>query len=92
MKPFDIVGKVNSDVIGIILINRDANQSKLLLERIRQQFATQFFDVETEKLLITISVGIATTRINDTFETFTSNATMALHQAQKRSNCVQVFE
>jgi diguanylate cyclase (GGDEF)-like protein len=92
IKPFEIIGRVNSDVLGIILINRDSNQSKLLLERIRQQIATQFINVGNEKLVVTLSAGIATNLHNDTFDTFTSNATIALRHAQKRSNSVYFFE
>ena len=92
LKSFEFVGRVNNDVIGIILINRDQVQAKLLLERIRQQIATQFIDFFDERLVVTVSIGMAAIRPNDTFETFTSNATIALYQAQRRSNCVQIFE
>jgi len=92
LKPYEIIGRVKSDVIGIVMVNRDSVQSKLALERIRQQIATQYIEFLDEKLVVTVSIGIAAIRPNDTFESFTSNATVALYQAQKRSNCVQVFE
>ena len=91
LKPYDAIGRVNADVLGIIFFNKDANTTKLILERIRQYIATQLIDIGTEELVITISAGIATIKQDDTFDIFTSNATMALHSAQKRSNCVQVF-
>jgi diguanylate cyclase (GGDEF)-like protein len=92
LKPYEIIGRVKNDVIGIVMLNRDQLQAKLTLERIRQQIATQYIEFFDDKLVVTVSIGIATIRPNDTFETFTSNATVALYQAQKRTNCVQVFE
>jgi len=92
LKPFEIIGRVKNDVIGVVMINRDQMQSKLALERIRQQIATQYIDFFDDRLVVTVSIGVAAIRPNDTFETFTSNATVALYQAQKRTNCVQIFE
>jgi diguanylate cyclase (GGDEF)-like protein len=92
LKPFEIIGRVNSDVLGIILIERSDDQSKLLFERIRQQIATKNIMISNEEHFITISAGIASTKQNDTFDTFTSNATRALRHAQERTNCVHLFE
>jgi diguanylate cyclase (GGDEF)-like protein len=91
LKNFDVIGRVNADTIGVIFVNKDANQAKLLLERVRQQIATQFIDIDTEKMVITISAGIASIQANDSFNNFTSNATIALQTAQNRSNYIQIF-
>jgi diguanylate cyclase (GGDEF)-like protein len=92
LKSFEFIGRVNSDVIGVVLIGRDGLQAKLLLERIRQHIATQFFEIDGNKLVITISAGIATNKPQDTFDKWTSNATAALRHAQQRSNCVHLFD
>ncbi len=92
LKKYDIMGRVNDDVIGIVNINQDAGQAKLYLERIRHLIATQFVEINSEKMVLTISAGIATASSNDTFDTFATNATAALQIAQARANFIQIYQ
>ncbi len=92
LKSYEIIGRVNDDVIGIININQDANQVKLYVERIRHQIATKFIEINSEKIVLTISAGIITATTDDTFDTFTTNATIALQNSQKRGNNIQIFQ
>ena len=92
LKSYDIIGRVNDDVIGIININKDANQVKLYVERVRHQIATKFIEINSEKVVLTVSAGIVTAMPGDTFDTFTTNATIALQNAQTRGNYIQIFQ
>ena len=92
LKSFEFIGRVNAEVIGIMFFNRDVSKVKIISERVRQQLSTQYIEISKEKLSATISVGIAALKQKDSFETFISNATMALRYAQKKTNYVQVFE
>jgi diguanylate cyclase (GGDEF)-like protein len=92
LKNYDTLGRVNDDVIGAIIINKDLNQTKQIFERIRQHMAAQFIDIDKDKVIVTISVGIAMAKPNDTFDGLTLDATAAFHQAQAYSNCIKIFQ
>ena len=92
IKNYEIIGRINSDVLGIILFNRNTSQSKPIFEKIRQQLATRYFDFDNEKLAFTISVGLAHTNPKNSFDEFVSNVTVALRKAEEHTNYVQVFE
>jgi diguanylate cyclase (GGDEF)-like protein len=92
IKQYELIGRINSDVLGVILFNRNTNQSKPIFERIRQQLATRYIDIDNEKLAFTISVGLAQLNPKNTFDDFISNATTALKKAKENKNYVQVFE
>jgi len=91
-KKYELIGRVNPDIIGLLLYNRETNQVKLTIERIRQKLATKYINYKDEKISATISVGIAELKHNDTFEVFTANATTALRHAQKKSNYIEIYE
>ena len=92
IKSYEIIGRVNSDVIGVILFNRNTNQSKPIFEKIRQQLATRYFEIDNEKIAFTISVGLAHTNPKNSFDDFIANVTAALRKAEEHTNYVQIFE
>ncbi|MGI6370349.1 MAG: GGDEF domain-containing protein [Ignavibacteria bacterium] len=93
LKKYEIIGRINEDVIGILNINQDAEQVKHYVEKVRHQIATKFVEINGHKIVLTISAGIVTAVKSDTFESFTTNATIALHKAQERGgNALQIYQ
>lgn len=93
LKKYEIIGRINEDVIGILNINQDAEQVRHYVERVRHQIATKFVEINGQKIVLTISAGIVTAVKSDTFESFTTNATIALHKAQERGgNALQIYQ
>jgi len=92
IKNYEVIGRVNNDVLGVILFNRNTNQSKPIFEKIRQQLATKYFEFDNEKLAFTVSIGLAHINPKNSFDDFISNTTTALRKAEEHTNYVQVFE
>lgn len=93
LKKYEIIGRINEDVIGVLNINQDAEQVRHYVEKVRHQIATKFVGINGHKIVLTISAGIVTAVKSDTFESFTTNATIALHKAQERGgNALQIYQ
>ena len=92
LKPYDAIGKVTNDIIGLVSIGKEAIQLKHIMEELKNKISTNYIEINGEKIFITISVGIVTATEKDNFETFTTNASYALQHAQSRGgNIVQIF-
>lgn len=57
----DIVGRYGGEEFGIVLPDTDASTALLISERIRQAIKNNPFDMDTEKIQITLSCGVYST-------------------------------
>lgn len=92
IQQFDIIGKVNEDVFGVLFVNNGAEDAKFIFEQMRRSISTTQMNVDGDTLMATISVGITPSSQKMDFSTFTRNATKSLQKAQEQKNSVYIFE
>jgi diguanylate cyclase (GGDEF)-like protein len=88
VKPYHVVGRLDSTVLGIILAGSDADKAHVLVEHIRKKIAGTPQTLEGRTVVVTVSVGIARAAVSDTPRTLLDHAAAALQQALRRSNVV----
>ena len=92
IKQYEVIGRVNNNVLGVILYNKSISQSKIILEKIKNQLAKNSIKVNNENFIFSVSIGAGNIDNKNTFSDFTSNVTVALRKAEERNNYVQTFE
>ena len=92
IKQYEIIGRINNNVLGVILFNKNINQSKIILEKIKQQLATNTIKINNKNFIFSVSIGAGNVNLKNTFEDFTYNVTKTLREAEKSNNCLQMFE
>lgn len=88
---FDIFGKANDQLFGILLIESNSNKSKIFAEKLRNQIATSFLEIESKKYNITISLGVAGIESASSKEEFLNNSLEALKLSLDKTNHVSLF-
>jgi diguanylate cyclase (GGDEF)-like protein len=58
LRPFDAIGRLDDDRLGVLLINTTANDAYVWAEKMRKQVASHVMSLGTRSLSITISAGV----------------------------------
>lgn len=81
----DIAGRYGGEEFGILLLNTPAANAEILAERLRYTVETQPIPYEGEKLMVTISLGIAAADNNFAdYQSWLEKADQSLYQAKER--------
>ncbi len=91
LKKYDIIGKADENVFGIILINTPLQEAQLWAEKIRAILASSVLEVGKKRFTATISMGLAENKSANTYEGLLSNAHRVLEIAGKKSNSVSIY-
>jgi len=91
VKKYDVIGKADENVFGVILINTQLQDAQLWAEKFRTIVASSVLEVGKKRFTATISIGLAEGRSANTYEELLSNAHRVLEIAGRKSNSVSVF-
>jgi diguanylate cyclase (GGDEF)-like protein len=91
LKPYDIFGRLDSNVFCVALVGMPLNEAQLWMERIRTEVAGASLTINKKKYSVTISAGVATQAKNDNAEALLNKASKALAIAAKKTNNVTIF-
>ncbi|MEM4261144.1 MAG: GAF domain-containing protein, partial [Candidatus Woesearchaeota archaeon] len=92
LKQYDILGKIDDNTFGIILVGMNLNQAQLWAERLRTEIAKTFLIIKTKRYNATVSIGIAEANNMTTLEEILSNCSKALDIASQKSNKVIIYQ
>lgn len=91
VKPYDIVGELDSTTIALGLIGQKSQKVQFWAERLRKEIASSVVQYNNKRFTVTASLGIAEASPKDSPETLMNNAKDALNVSLVRTNCVSVF-
>jgi diguanylate cyclase (GGDEF)-like protein len=92
LRPYDIMGRANSNIFGIGLIGVKLQESKIWAERLRSEIAISVMELNTKRFTVTVSIGLAGSHGVTDVNELVSNSYKVLEISKKKSNCVTVFE
>ncbi len=84
VRPYDRIGRIGGEEFMIILGDCNSTEGLEIAERIRKSIGDQFFEFNGKKIRVTVSIGVAATIANQTFEKdlLISAADEALYRAK----------
>jgi diguanylate cyclase (GGDEF)-like protein len=92
VRHYDIIGRLDYNKFGIILLNTPANEGYLWAEKIRKNFSSQVLTMIDKKTSITISSGVCGLTESMQFGELTQHVTAALQKAvEGGGNIVRVY-
>ena len=91
LKKYDILGKADTNIFGVILINANLQDTQLWAERLRSNLASSVLNIGKKRFTVTISIGIADSKTSEGYESLLSNAHKVLEIAGKKTNTVKIF-
>jgi diguanylate cyclase (GGDEF)-like protein len=92
IRAYDIVGRLESNRFGILLVNTAANEAYLWAEKIRKTVAGHIINHEGKSFSMTISVGVAGALEGMKREELLTNTSTVLSRASESGgNTVRVF-
>ncbi|MFO7579249.1 MAG: GGDEF domain-containing protein [Nitrosomonas halophila] len=83
VRDFDIVGRFGGEEFTVILKNTDIEMAGIIGERIRAEIAGGPIHVKALNISITISLGVAMLRQDETMEALLERADAAMYQAKR---------
>ena len=92
LKPYHIFGRADDNIFGIILVGMNIMDSHRLIERIRQEIARSFVEINKKRYNVTASFGLAEARRNEDMNEVLGNAKRTLDISVQKTNCVTPFE
>jgi diguanylate cyclase (GGDEF)-like protein len=93
VRPYDKIGRIGGEEFMIVLGDCNSTEGLEIAERIRKSIGDQFFEFDGKKITVTVSIGIAATISNQTFEKalLIAAADKALYKAKREGrNTVRV--
>jgi len=85
VRPYDKIGRIGGEEFMIVLGDCNSSEGIEIAERIRKSIGDQFFEFAGNKITATVSIGVAATIANQTFEKelLISAADQALYKAKR---------
>ncbi len=92
VRQYDMLGRLDYNKFGVILLNTTANEGYLWAEKIRKNFSSQVLTMHDKKTSITVSSGVCGLTESMQFVELTQNVAAALHKAaESGGNIVRVY-
>ena len=85
VRPYDRIGRIGGEEFMIVLGDCTGTEGLEIADRIRRRIGGQFFEYNGQKITVTVSIGVAATVSNQTFEKelLISAADKALYRAKR---------
>lgn len=90
-KPYDVFGKADDKLFGVVLAEKDAEKAKMWAEKLRSEIATSMINFESKKFNVTVSIGVASISSADSPDDILNNALQALKISLEKTNFVSLF-
>lgn len=91
IRPYDVVGRLDTNLIGLGTSGKDDRDMQLVAEIIRKEIAISVKEISGKKFTVTVSIGIANSVSGDNAETLITNANQVLEKAIAKGNSIAVF-
>ncbi|MBL7974613.1 MAG: diguanylate cyclase [Candidatus Kapabacteria bacterium] len=91
VKVYDIMGRLDDNLIGVGMSGTSEQEAKLWAERVRKEVAITSKEIKGKRFTVTVSIGLAQARPADNAESLATNAGSAMEIAAAKTNCVVVF-
>jgi diguanylate cyclase (GGDEF)-like protein len=92
VRPYDVVGRLDFNRFGLLLVQTTPNEAYLWAEKIRKAIAGTILTVDEKKISVTISAGICGHGEHMDRDEFIQNATQVLQKCiETGGNIVRVF-
>ena len=92
IRSYDIIGRFDQSVFGVLLVKTTANDAYLWAEKLRSAIASSVVSFEQKTFSVTVTVGICGAAEGMDANQFISNATQVLEKAKEAGgNIVRVF-
>lgn len=88
---YDVIGRLDTNIIGAILIGQSVDKAKFWAENIRNKAAISVLDIDGRRFTVTLSIGIAQISPADDLDSLLDNCNRVLNIAASKTNCVQVY-
>lgn len=92
LRSFDLIGHINDNIIGILLVDYNSADLKLWSEKVRAEIASKFVKFDNKRFTITLSIGASLSTPKETVETLMNNSIEMLREASKKTNTVCIYE
>lgn len=92
LRSFDLIGHINDNIIGVLLVDYNSSDLKLWSEKVRAEIASKFVKFDNKRFTITISIGASLSTPKETVETIMNNSIEMLREASKKTNTVCIYE
>lgn len=91
LRIYDIFGKADNDIFGVILIESDSYKSKLWAEKLRSEIAKTIIEIDNHKFSVTVSLGVTELSKDSDANTILNNAMDSLNKSLEKTNTVTVY-
>ncbi len=88
---YDVIGRLDTNIIGAILIGQSVDKAKFWAENIRNKAAISVLEIDGRRFTVTLSIGIAQISPADDLDSLLDNCNRVLNIAASKTNCVQVY-
>lgn len=88
---YDVIGRLDLSVIGVILIGQSVDKAKFWAENIRNKAAISVLEIDGRRFTVTLSIGIAQISPADDLDSLLDNCNRVLNIAASKTNCVQIY-
>jgi diguanylate cyclase (GGDEF)-like protein len=92
VRPYDIVGRYDHHVFGVVLVHTTSNEASLWAEKIRKNVASNIMNMDNKSFSVTVSVGVAGALTEGSDMQLLENADRVLRKAvEAGGNIVRVY-
>lgn len=92
IRPYDLIGRFDQSIFGVVLVNTTANDAYLWAEKLRSVIASSIVTLEQKTFSATVTVGICGATEGMDASECVSNAMQVLEKAKEAGgNIVRVF-
>ncbi|MBI3195697.1 MAG: GGDEF domain-containing protein [Ignavibacteriae bacterium] len=92
IRPYDVVGRLDDNKFGILLISTSANDAQIWAEKIRMNIASLTIPLETKSFSVTLSIGVCGVVQGMKREELFASTVTVLHRATETGgNAVRIF-
>jgi diguanylate cyclase (GGDEF)-like protein len=91
LRPFDVIGRIDTDLLAIVVVSSRAQSTQIWAERMRKDIASSIMEFEGRRFSATVSMGIAEFDAAEPWDRLLDNAYQALTMSSRHGNKVTVF-
>ena len=92
LRPYDLLGRADSNIFGVVLIDVAVNGAKTWAEKLRSDVAISIVKIKSDSFSVTISLGVAQLGKDEAIDDILDNAKEMLRLSSLKANTVTVFE
>lgn len=91
LRKYDLIGQIDDNIIGVVLIGITANEARIWAERLRNEIANKYIIHDDKRFMITLSIGLASSNEEDSIETLTKKTLEMLKSSSRKTNTLSIY-